>query len=456
MALPEGFVSMIRSYGLPQFDNLPDALESTTPEVSLRINPAKYTAPFPATDPVPWSGCGFYLPERPAFTLDPMLHQGAYYVQDASSMFISHVAAHLAAGQPVRWLDACAAPGGKTTAVMAALPQGSVVVANEFVRTRAEILRENVAKWGTANAAVTNCDTSRFSRHTALFDIIAADVPCSGEGMMRKDPEAVAQWSPALINSCADRQRTIISNLWPALRPGGYMVYSTCTFNRAENEHIIDWMIDEFGALPVEIPAMPQWNITPGIATTAPCYRFIPGTTRGEGLFLAVVRKPDGPIPNSRPAKAPKPAKPDKALAQLALWLLPDAQVELSLDKDTVTATSTAPAALTLPPELRPATPIATRKGRDFIPTQQLALSTLLNPEIWPRLDVDRLTALSYLRAEALHLPEDTPRGIVLLTYSGLPLGFVKNLGNRANNLYPDPWRIRTSIPANLPPLPLQ
>lgn len=451
MALPEGFARMIKSYGQPQYDRLLTALADSAPEVSVRLNPEKYPYSLPVQDSVPWSDYGYYLPERPAFTFDPLIHQGAYYVQDASSMFIAHVAKFLSGSRPVRWLDACAAPGGKTTAVVSSLPQGSVVVANEFVRTRADILAENVAKWGYGDVRVTNRDTAWFGGFAGVFDIIAADVPCSGEGMMRKDEEAVAQWSPKLIETCVARQQTIISNLWNALKPGGYMVYSTCTFNRQENEEMVDWMRAKYGAVPVAVPLSEEWNILPGIDTDAPCYRFVPGTVRGEGLFMAVVRKPDDS--DARQKNFGRSAS-GKTVPEVSGWLSPSAQVEVRADKDVAVALSTSPLAVEMPAEMRPQFTVARLKGRDYVPVQQLALSLAMNRDVWGAVEVDRLTALAYLRAEALRLPSGLPRGIVLLTYSGLPLGFVKNIGNRANNLYPDEWRIRSSVPAPLPPLP--
>lgn len=457
MALPQEFVDMIEGYSFAPFSSLADTLQATAPEVSVRLNPAKNTAFPSAAVPVAWWQGGFYLPERGAFTFDPSLHQGVYYVQDAASMFMARVARVLAGGEPVRWLDACAAPGGKTTAVLDALPQGSVVVANEFVRTRADILRENLAKWGKPDVKVTNADTKIFRKYPGLFHIVAADVPCSGEGMMRKDPEAVAQWSPGLVESCARRQREIVENLWTALAPGGYFVYSTCTFNRTENEELVQWMMDEFSAVPVEIPVEQSWGISPGIDVDFPCYRFIPGVTRGEGFFIAVLRKPHSGSPQQKTKSKSKQRKVVQSKTDIRGWLLSDAQVELVEDKDKVFAVSATPLALEMPEELRPAMEIAVIKGRDLIPTQQLAMSTILSQDSFPSVEVDRLTALQYLRCEALKLPEDTPKGITLLKYCGRPLGFVKNLGNRANNLYPAEWRIRSAInPTSLPPLPLE
>ncbi|MDE5744715.1 MAG: hypothetical protein K2H84_03520 [Paramuribaculum sp.] len=454
MALSQGFVDMIEGYRFPQFSGLADTLANTAPEVSVRINRAKFTGVLPAADQVAWWDSGFYFPERGSFTFDPRLHQGMYYVQDAASMFIAHIARTLAGGKPVRWLDACAAPGGKTTAVIDALPESSVVVANEFVHTRADILRENLAKWGYSDVKVTNADTGIFRKYKGLFDVVAADVPCSGEGMMRKDSEAVAQWSSGLVESCAARQREIVANLWVALAPGGYFVYSTCTFNRIENEELVQWIVDEYDAEPVDIPVDEAWGIAPGIDTVIPCYRFIPGITRGEGLFIAVVRKPHSDS-SSHTKNKQKGVKKAPTKVDVADWLTSEAQVEIAVDNDRVMALSISALAQSMPQELRPEIPIAVIKGKDLIPTQNLAQSLLLNPCKWQQVEVDRFTALKYLRCEALTLPADTEKGIVLLTYGGLPLGFVKNLGNRANNLYPAEWRIRANINADaLPPLP--
>lgn len=194
------------------------------PSVAVRLNAGKTGAGKSVVGGrrVGWNDAGFHLSERPAFTFDPALHQGLYYVQDASSMFVGHVVGELTrnAAGPLTVLDACAAPGGKTTAVIDALPEGSVVVANEFVAKRAAVLRENLAKWGYPYVVVTQGDTSRFSQMEGVFDIVVADVPCSGEGMMRKDEDAVGQWSDGLVEQCSRLQHEILGNLWGALRPG--------------------------------------------------------------------------------------------------------------------------------------------------------------------------------------------------------------------------------------------
>lgn len=422
---------------------LTEALATTDPIVSVRYNKRKGMLPRAGADIVPWCAMGEYLGERPQFTFDPAMHQGRYYVQDASSMFIGHAIGQLAGDKPVCYLDACAAPGGKTTAAIDALPWGSHVVANEFVPLRAAVLRENLVKWGCPYVTVTKGDTAQFRKQEERFDIISADVPCSGEGMMRKDAEAVAQWSPALVMQCAERQREIIANLWPALRPGGYFIYSTCTFNVEENEDMVRHMIEEYDAEPVKIEVPAEWGIAGAVKGDAPVCRFMPQNLRGEGLFMAVVRKPgDGSAKSLRKPKKQKNNKPLKlpeAAKEVLKWVKPEYEIELESDGENVWGV---PRGFDLADSLRPRTPLAVVKGKTLIPTQELAMSDMLKRGAFEDVEVDRTAALNYLRHEALRLGDGTSKGIVLLTYDGMPLGFVKNLGNRANNLYPAAWRI--------------
>ena len=445
--IPAGFVALMESIGLGA---LPEALATGEPEVSVRLNTAKGGAVFDGAEVVPWCPEGLYLPSRPQFTLDPRLHAGAYYVQEAASMFHAHVVRSILPDGcgPLRVLDACAAPGGKTTAVMSALPAGSVTVANEYVPARAAALRENVVRWGDPSVIVTRGDTARLGRMREAFDLIVADVPCSGEGMMRKDPQAAAQWSAGLVRDCAALQREIVDNLWPALRPGGWMIYSTCTFNRSEDEEQVERMIDELGAESVMIPVEPAWNITPGIDTAAHCCRFIPGRTRGEGLFVAVLRKPGTLAPHP----APRDRKPrrDKATAipdAVRGWIT-GADMGITATADRITAFPAAHADLLRRVAenvdvIHEGIPLATVKGRDLIPAHALALSTRLAPGAFPRVELAEADAVSYLRGDVVALPEGTPRGHVVVTCGGLPLGWMKNIGNRANNLYPSSSRIK-------------
>ncbi len=376
------------------------------------------------------------------------MHQGRYYVQDASSMAIAAVAGRLTAdGHPVRYLDACAAPGGKTTAALSVLPEGSLVVANEYDGRRADILCENLAKWGAPGVIVTRGDTARLGTGCeGTFDIVAVDAPCSGEGMMRKDATARSQWSRGLVAECAALQREIIDNVWGTLRPGGFFIYSTCTFNRSEDEDNLQYLVEHHGALPVSIPELETIaGIAPGIRTALPCYRFLPGLIRGEGLFLAVVQKPGdkAAAPLRLNKKPPSEYKPTPELG----WLKGEYTYFTRDNEIYAFPTPLSADMLSLAQRLRPISAgihVATIKGRDIIPSQPLALSTALRRGAFPEVDIDTEQALTYLRRQAITLPEGTPRGFVLLTYDGLPLGFVKNLGSRSNNLYPSPWRILT------------
>lgn len=456
MAISREFLELIESYRAPLLAGLGEAL-STPPQVSVRVNPLKTAVVAAAADRVPWCPEGFYLPERPRFTFSPELHQGLYYVQDASSMFIGHVLRTLVGSdRPVRYLDACAAPGGKTTAACSALHPDSVITANEFVPARAAVLRENVAKWGSPFVTVTSGPVSRFTPFEGYFDVIAADVPCSGEGMMRKDAEAVAQWSPELVEQCAARQRDILSALWPALTPGGLLIYSTCTFNRTENEDMLHWLAREFGAESVEVPGTdPSWGIGAGIDTPMACYRFVPGRVRGEGLFMGVVRKPladAGPAGKrkEKPAKGGKmPAEARRVLDMLLPRYAEGAAVSME-GSDVVVTPAVMPGTN---PALTPRLVAATLKGRDLIPSQRLALSAMYRRGAVPEAEVSAEEAIAYLSGNPVAVP-DAPKGVVLLLYRGHPLGFVKNLGSRANNLYPKPWRILTAGAPEEPPLP--
>lgn len=450
--LPEGFIGMLAGTGAAFLADLPDVLAATEPETAIRLNPAKGMHVPEGADRVPLCADGMYLAGRPKFTFDPALHQGLYYVQDASSMAVSCAVdtalRHMPDTPAPRYLEACAAPGGKTLGALRVLPPQAFVVANELSRQRLGALTENLVKWGAGHSVVTSCDAAEIDGLDEFFDIIGADVPCSGEGMMRKEPEAVAQWSPALVADCAALQRRIVDNLWRMLRPGGYMVYSTCTFNRSENEDVVEHLVRRHGAVTVAIDALEGCpGVAPGITTGEHCYRFIPGRIRGEGQFVALLRKPgeaSAAIPRRGVARkgASRPASvPDICRS----WLTPGMYVWA--EADTVHA---------LPPEHRPAAEavsaamrtvscgleVASLKGRDAIPSQALAMSTALRPDAFPTAEVDAATALRYLERNAVSLPDGTPRGYVLLTHRCTPLGFVKNLGNRSNNLYPASWRI--------------
>ena len=363
------------------------------PSVSIRINPSKIDLKewevVLSDGVVPWCEYGFYLTHRPPFTFDPLLHAGAYYVQESSSMFLHQVLRQYVT-EPVVMLDLCAAPGGKSTLARSVLPEGSRLVSNEPIRGRAQVLEENVTKWGYPDHIVTNRYPKDFRKSKQQFDVILTDVPCSGEGMFRKDEGAIAEWSLQKVEQCQRLQREIVSDAWECLAPGGLLIYSTCTFNTLENEENIKWILENFDAEVLPVHTEAEWNIQGSILPDfiAPIYRFIPGLTRGEGLFMAVMRKGGKASPH--------------------------------------------PSLFTLPP-------IPDR----WSPTRSLSLFTL-HSSLFTQ-EIDYPTALRYLRREAIVLPPDAPLGIVTVSYQGIPLGQCKNIGSRANNLYPKEWRIKST-----------
>ena len=370
---------------------------------------------------VPWCSEGFYLSGRPQFTFDPLFHAGCYYVQEAASMFITHVLRELSNHTPQNTLDLCAAPGGKSTAMRTVLPEGSILVSNEPIPTRAQILLENITKWGWPDCIVTNNYPRDFRKAKMTFDLILCDVPCSGEGMFRKDPATISEWSLQNVEKCWRLQREIVADAWECLNPGGLLIYSTCTYNIKENEENVRWILETYDAEALTIPTDPSWNITgsllPGF--DAPVYRFIPGITRSEGLFLCVLKK-RGVRSEERGARNVLPQNPGLNV-------------------------------ISSPPKLGGA-----RGGLNkslAIPSFRPPLTPPNLGGETPRVDLPYEEALRYLRGEALVLPPDTPRGIVTVTYKGIPLGPVKNIGNRANNLYPKPWRIKTTHLPTEPPI---
>lgn len=424
----------------------------------------------PTLRPVAWCPFGSYLSERPSFAHDPLWHAGAYYVQEAASMFIAQAYKVIEStfstdnmiGTPLKMLDLCAAPGGKSTLWRSLLPDEALLVANEPIRQRAQILAENLTKWGHPHTFVTQAFPGVFTSLEDTFDIIATDVPCSGEGMFRKDEQAREEWSPAAVISCADRQRDILTSVWPALKEGGFCVYSTCTFNREENEDLVAWACDTLGAELVEIPTDPGWNIA-GDTTerNLPVYHFFPHRTEGEGLFLALLRKKKSEMfndrrklqilldvreGNGRKRGAKSSAKPN---ATLLSWLENAEDFTFQCSVDGVwTAIPTRFAEIreqlaNVAPLLLGGIEIAAEKGKKLIPQHALAMSIAASSSAFPRVEIARDSALAYLHREAITLPAEAPRGYVLLTYRGLSLGFANNLGNRANNLYPNEWRLR-------------
>ena len=400
--LPVAFTEKTRQLmGEERFERYLQSFEEEPP-VSIRVNTLKMAEgswKIEDATPVPWCRNAFYLQKRPNFTMDPLLHAGCYYVQEAASMFLdealkqmhtAYISHQPSAIRPLTALDLCAAPGGKSTLLRSALPKDCVLYSNEPIRNRANILLENVTKWGYENHIVTNNYPKDYRRSKLRFDLILCDVPCSGEGMFRKDEATIREWSEQNVEKCWQLQREIVDDAWACLNPGGLLIYSTCTFNTKENEENIRYFLEQYDdmeVVPVDIK--PEWHITGSLLDGfhEPVYRFIPGITRSEGLFMCVLRK-RGEKREVRGERSDQRQKQERALTILS------------------------------------------------------PLTTLHSPLQVP---LTYHQAIAYLRHEALVLPEETPRGLVTVCFQDHPLGLVKNIGSRANNLYPKEWKIKTT-----------
>ena len=472
MELPKEFVDYTSSlFGEERWKNYLASFDESVP-VSVRLNPFKAPLQLPRggglfdsnetltenpdnekrylkfsssgeieggrITPVPWCRNAYYLSERPNFTLDPLLHAGVYYVQEAGSMFLDEVLRTLSGSLPTGEgggrgrscaLDLCAAPGGKSTLLRAALPDDCVLYSNEPDRRRANILMENMQKQGHPNVIVTNNYAIDYQKSGLMFDLIVCDVPCSGEGMFRKDHDSIGEWSLQNVMKCAALQRSIIEDIWPCLNEGGILVYSTCTFNLHEDEENVKWICETLGAEIIPIEVREEWNITGSLLKgwDKPVYRFIPGTTKGEGLFMAVLKKKE-----ARPLPPPSPVEREPECSKDSLFK-GDIYDFIGNNCDRIGSLSTG----------EDGHPVGTQKGKNIIPAHAEALLINLPKDKYPFAELSKEDALKYLHHEAIVLDADVPKGFVVVTYQGHPLGFVKNIGNRANNLYPQEWKIR-------------
>lgn len=410
------------------------------PVVSVRANLMKRLTMKEGLESVPWCNEGAYLAERPMFTMDPLFHAGCYYVQEASSMFLGQVFRQFVDEDAPLVLDLCAAPGGKSTHLASLMGGRGFLVSNEVIRSRVRILEENMAKWGCTNVAVTNGEPEDFSGLRGLFDVVVVDAPCSGEGMFRKDRQAIEEWSEDNVRLCAERQRRILADVYPALKEGGLLIYSTCTYNEHENEENVRWIADSLGAEVLSIELESDWNV---VDSGFGCH-FYPHKAKGEGFFIAALRKTQEELPAK--IKTVK-RKECKEAGLVKDWLKSASDYVFMLQKDEVVAVPKGFADFV--DKMRSEVSVLTAgvslaqiKGKDLLPLQTLAFSCALNREAFRCVDVDWTRAISFLRRENLLFPDET-KGWLLLVFEGVPLGFVKNLGNRANNNYPTEWRIR-------------
>jgi len=438
--LPSSLLTALEN--APGFDRQSfEAVHASGQQVtSIRINPSKPAKLSFNTAPVPWSSYGYYLDQRPSFTLDPLLHAGCYYVQEASSMFLEQALKQTVdLSMPLKVLDLCAAPGGKSTLLQSLITADSLLVSNEVIKTRSTILQENITKWGAANVVVTNNDPKDLARLNGFFDVMVIDAPCSGSGLFRRDPAAIEEWSEANVLLCSQRQQRIVADALPALKRNGVLIYCTCSYSVEEDEAVVAWLCSEFGlsSLPLTVDA--SWNI---VQSKPACYRFYPDKLSGEGFFIACLQKNDG----SEYSAKQKTSKLSKAeLNAVSGWIDPAAPLYLFRHKEDVIA---------VPPSFEPYIPLLQSAlylrqagitlgklvNNALIPGHALALSTIYDNSL-PTISLEIVQALQYLRRADVVL-DTSLKGWVLMQYQGHNLGWAKLLPNRLNNYYPKEWRI--------------
>lgn len=445
MIFPEAFIQRLRNdYGNAISGQLLLALQQEA-VVSVRCNPAKSVATFDAK-PVPWNPYGHILHERPLFIEDPLWHAGAYYVQEASSMFLHYALQQLILPGKIRALDACAAPGGKSTLLLSALPKGSVLVANEVIASRNAILRENLIRWGNPGFIITQADPSAFGRDPGLFDLVLADAPCSGEGLFRKDKASIAEWSIANTELCALRQQRILNELAPCVKEGGYLIYSTCTYNPAENFDAPSLLLQQ-GFECTELTLPPEWQIRSEKRSGIQGYSFFPGSVQGEGFFLSIFRKKSGYATGAQTKSIRIPQTGNKRewssfLAEPEDYTLYTAGgrqyiVPLAVQRllSSLYGIKTTYAGMEA----------GEQKGNDYIPSHAMALSSALAHDL-KKIELTRSEALQFLKKESIQARPELEKGLYLVCYQGLGLGWVKNIGSRFNNLLPASYRIRKQL----------
>ena len=447
--LPEQFLKSLE--GIEGFDKetFLKIHESGQQVTSIRMNPLKLSSPgsiFPTAEKIPWTQHGFYLKERPSFTFDPLFHAGCYYVQDASSMFLEQALMQLPdLSKPLKVLDLCAAPGGKSTHIQSLVSNDSVLVSNEIIRSRNNILIDNIVKWGCNNVFVSNNDPSVFQKLEGYFDVMVVDAPCSGSGLFRKDEDAIGEWSLHNVQLCCQRQQRILADALPSLKENGILIYSTCSYSKEEDEDIMDWLVDELGMENLELSIEEDWSIveTHSSKTNSKGYRFYPDKLKGEGLFLACFKKTTGTKESK--FRTVKPGKPSKKENNIIQSWLQSGDNEIIKDKDSFFAL---PSSLlgdysVLNPVLNiqyQGVGIGQIMKDRLVPGHSLAMSKTISAEV-PFNELGYDQAIKYLQRQDVNL-SSSGKGWQLVGYKGFNLGWINVLPNRINNYYPKELRI--------------
>ena len=432
------------------FENVHEIPEQVT---SIRLNPFKTNLDHDVKTihrQVPWTKYGFYLSERPSFTFDPLFHAGCYYVQEASSMFLEQALKQTVdLSKPIKVLDLCAAPGGKSTHIQSLISKDSLLVSNEVIKSRANILKDNIIKWGSENVVVTNNDPKDFARLENYFDVIVIDAPCSGSGLFRRDEEAMDEWSLNNVALCSQRQQRILADVWPSLKKDGILIYSTCSYSKEEDEDILDWIAKQFAVSSLPLTVDESWNISPGKSSDGcPGYRFWPYKVKGEGFFIGCFQKKEGGDEFSFRIKNKAERLTNKEVALVQKWM---AETDRGLFKHHNEVYSL-PASLqeeinVLISALRvlySGVVIGELFNDKLVPAHSLALSKLVSKQL-PGIELTKEDAIRYLQKKdfPVHTKE---QGWNLIKFEGHNLGWVKVLSNRINNYYPKELRILKDI----------
>lgn len=451
MNIPPALLSDLQ--GTPGFNEAAflQAHETAAP-TSVRLHPLKGADLFPNAEQIPWHPQGRYLAERPLFTADPLFHAGAYYVQEASSMLLHHFWKQLFEGQKgLRVLDLCAAPGGKSTLLASELDQHSLLICNDAIRSRATILDENITRWGYTNTWVTSNDPRDFGRLPGYFDAVLVDAPCSGSGLFRKDPRALNEWSREAVELCSGRQQRILTDVWPALKESGILLYATCSYSPQEDEDILGWLESEFEVEGVSVPVPEKWGVVQIHSKSGKLtgYRCFPDQVKGEGFFIAALRKkaPEKPFyyPRFRAARLKKGDEAARELLRPAAY----AVIEDARRAATAIFAEQEPDYHLLNEVVylrRAGVRLGTAAQKDWIPEHDVALSVDQHPNI-PKWALSREEAVRYLRKEELPTPPGLAKGWYVASYEGRGLGWAKVLSARVNNYLPKGWRIRMELP---------
>lgn len=446
MKLPVEFVlSLQNAEGFSEADFI-SVHHSREQVTSIRLNPAKPISVFPqlVLTQIPWAELGYYLETRPSFTFDPLFHAGCYYVQEASSMFLEQALRQTAdLSKHLKVLDLSAAPGGKSTHIQSLISAGSLLVSNEVIRSRANILKDNMVKWDSENVMVTNNDPAHFAKLQNYFDVIVVDAPCSGSGLFRRDPEAIAEWSENNVQLCSQRQQRILADVWPALKQNGVLIYSTCSYSEEEDEEIVKWVEDNFKAERIVLQIDPDWNIVESFGG----YRFWPDKVKGEGFFLSCLRKTEGGQP--APIKSKKKLEPamKRELAIISKWVN-TADRQFIKHEQAVYAWPASHAAdfSYLLENLRviySGVLVGDLLRDKLVPSHSLAMSNC-RADI-AMIELKEEDAIKYLQRKEIN-PETNSKGWSLVAFKGQPLGWVNVLQNRTNNYYPKELRILKDI----------